>query len=165
MILCSAACQAIADKDANVKKLEHKKQKATKELAGAERCVKELLEAHPWIASERQFFGRAGTDYDFAARDAKQAATELKKLEQEQASLSKRVNKKAMGMMETAEKEYQDVMNKKRIIANDKRKIEVRIQCAPCCIVCDLWLALQLACTGCDSRVGGQEERGAAGDV
>lgn len=28
-------------------------------------------------------------------------------------------------MMETAEKEYQDVMNKKRIIANDKRKIEV----------------------------------------
>jgi hypothetical protein len=27
--------------------------------------------------------------------------------------------------METAEKEYQDVMNKKRIVANDKKKIEV----------------------------------------
>ncbi len=28
-------------------------------------------------------------------------------------------------MMETAEQEYQDVMNKKRIVANDKKKIEV----------------------------------------
>jgi hypothetical protein len=31
-----------------------------------------------------------------------------------------------MGMMETAEQEYQEVMNKKRIVANDKKKIEVR---------------------------------------
>ena len=31
----------------------------------------------------------------------------------------------AMGMMETAEQEYQDVMSKKRIVANDKKKIEV----------------------------------------
>jgi hypothetical protein len=28
-------------------------------------------------------------------------------------------------MMETAEQEYQDVMSKKRIVANDKKKIEV----------------------------------------
>lgn len=86
--------QTIADADINIKKLEHKRQRLQKEASAAERKAKSLLETHPWISTERQYFGRPGTDYDFTLRDPKDAAQALKKLEQEQAALSKRVNKK-----------------------------------------------------------------------
>ncbi len=77
-----------------IKKLEHKKQRIVKEAASADRFVQTMRETHPWIATEKQFFGRPGTDYDFAARDPKAAGAQLKALEAEQAALSKRVNKK-----------------------------------------------------------------------
>jgi structural maintenance of chromosome 2 len=41
-----------------------------------------------------------------------------------QEKLGKKINKKVMGMFDKAEEEYQEVMNKKRIIENDKAKIE-----------------------------------------
>jgi structural maintenance of chromosome 2 len=43
----------------------------------------------------------------------------------QQDSQGKKINKKVMGMFEKAEQEYQDVMEKKRIVENDKRKIEL----------------------------------------
>ena len=86
--------QVISEADLNAKKLDHKKQRIVKEAAGAEKFVQSLLESHPWIKTEKQFFGRPGTDYDFAARDPKTAGATLKALETEQAALSKRVNKK-----------------------------------------------------------------------
>jgi structural maintenance of chromosome 2 len=49
-------------------------------------------------------------------------------LPRSQDSLGKKINKKVMGMFEKAEQEYQDVMAKKRIVENDKRKIELVIE-------------------------------------
>lgn len=46
--------------------------------------VEKLIEKHAWIASERQLFGRSGTDYDFASRDPYKAREELEKLQAEQ---------------------------------------------------------------------------------
>jgi hypothetical protein len=77
-----------------VKKLDHKKQRIVKEAASADRFVQSMKEMHPWILTEKQFFGHPGTDYDFSARDPKAAGAQLKALEAEQAALSKRVNKK-----------------------------------------------------------------------
>jgi structural maintenance of chromosome 2 len=39
--------------------------------------VAKLQEKHGWIASEKQLFGKPGTDYDFAACDAQAAQQEL----------------------------------------------------------------------------------------
>ncbi len=39
--------------------------------------VSKLREKHGWIASEKQLFGKPGTDYDFAGRDAQAAQQEL----------------------------------------------------------------------------------------
>lgn len=46
--------------------------------------VEKLIEKHSWIASEKQLFGRNGTDYDFASRDPRKSREELEKLQAEQ---------------------------------------------------------------------------------
>ncbi|KAK4838394.1 hypothetical protein QYF36_013430 [Acer negundo] len=78
--------------------------------------VDKLIEKHAWIASEKQLFGRSGTDYDFVSRDPLKAIEELRKLQAEKLGLEKRVNKKVMTMFEKAEDEYNDLMSKKSII-------------------------------------------------
>lgn len=57
----------------------------------AERAVSNMLEKFPWIKEDRPFFGRPQTDYDFEARDPATAQKRLKALQDEQASLSKKV--------------------------------------------------------------------------
>ena len=46
--------------------------------------VDKLIEKHAWIASEKQLFGKNGTEYDFASRDPYRAREELEKLQAEQ---------------------------------------------------------------------------------
>lgn len=46
--------------------------------------VDRLIEKHAWISSEKQLFGRSGTDYDFSSRDPIKAREELEKLQAEQ---------------------------------------------------------------------------------
>lgn len=46
--------------------------------------VEKLLEKHAWIASEKQLFGKAGSDYDFGSRDPQKARQEFEKLQAEQ---------------------------------------------------------------------------------
>jgi structural maintenance of chromosome 2 len=108
----------------DMKKLQHKILRFHKDKAQAEKHVEGLLHVHPWIKSEKQFFGRAHTDYDFESQNPKAALSELKKLRDQQASLGKKINKKVMGMIEKAEQEYNDLMDKKNIIEKDKAKIQ-----------------------------------------
>ncbi|KAK6936304.1 hypothetical protein RJ641_033334, partial [Dillenia turbinata] len=98
--------------------------------------VEKLIEKHAWIASEKQLFGRSGTDYDFSSRDPGKAREGLEKLQAVQStpfpfcscSLEKRVNKKVMAMFEGAEAEYNALISKKSIIENDKSKIKKVIE-------------------------------------
>ncbi|CAA2987591.1 structural maintenance of chromosomes 2-1-like [Olea europaea subsp. europaea] len=46
--------------------------------------VEKLIEKHPWIATGKQLFGRAGSDYDFGSRDPSKAREEFGKLQAEQ---------------------------------------------------------------------------------
>lgn len=46
--------------------------------------VDKLIEKHAWITSEKQLFGKSGTDYDFASRNPSKAREELEKLQTEQ---------------------------------------------------------------------------------
>ncbi|KAJ9547299.1 hypothetical protein OSB04_019842 [Centaurea solstitialis] len=90
--------------------------------------VDKLIEKHGWITSEKQLFGRSGSDYDFTSRDPHKARDQFEKLQAEQAGLEKRVNKKVMAMFEKAEDEYNDLISKKNIIENDKSKIKLVIE-------------------------------------
>ncbi|VVB17708.1 unnamed protein product [Arabis nemorensis] len=90
--------------------------------------VDKLVEKHTWIASEKQLFGKGGTYY--VARE------KLEKLQSDQSSLEKRVNKKVMAMFEKAEDEYNALISNKITIedktesyyANDKFKIKKVIE-------------------------------------
>ncbi|KAJ9678931.1 hypothetical protein PVL29_020976 [Vitis rotundifolia] len=110
------------------KKLENEVKRMEMEQKDCSSKVEKLIEKHAWIASEKQLFGRSGTDYDFACRDPSKARAELDKLQTEQSGLEKRVNKKVMAMFEKAEDEYNELISKKSIIENDKSKIKMVIE-------------------------------------
>ncbi|KAI0510484.1 hypothetical protein KFK09_011086 [Dendrobium nobile] len=116
--------------DANVerKKLENEVKRMELEQKDCSVRVDRLLEKHGWITAEKQLFGNSGTDYDFSSRDLNSAKEEYEKLQSEQASLEKRINKKVIAMFEKAEEEYNSLILKKNIIENDKAKIKKVIE-------------------------------------
>ncbi|KAI9907348.1 hypothetical protein PsorP6_004659 [Peronosclerospora sorghi] len=112
-----------SDLEIERKKTEHKIARMVKDESDAKMMVKRLEKAHPWIETEKEYFGREHTDYDFQRRDPSSANRRLLELKETQGALSKKINKKVMGMIEKAEQEYQSLMNKRHIIENDKEKI------------------------------------------
>lgn len=58
----------------------------------------------------------------------KQSVEKLASLKSSQDKLSKKINKKVMGMIDKAEAEHEDLMRKKEVILNDKAKIEAVIE-------------------------------------
>ncbi|KAJ6934872.1 hypothetical protein NC651_009764 [Populus alba x Populus x berolinensis] len=111
------------------KKLENEVKRMEMEQKDCSMKVDKLIEKHAWIASEKQLFGRSGTDYDFLSLNPSKAKEELDNCKQSnQGVLEKRVNKKVMAMFEKAEDEYNDLMSKKNIIENDKSKINKVIE-------------------------------------
>ncbi|KAA8594896.1 hypothetical protein FQN60_012031 [Etheostoma spectabile] len=106
-----------------IKELEHNISKHRKDSQEAADKVSRMLEEHDWIQSERQFFGKPNTSYDFKTNNPREAGQRLKKLEETTTKLERNVNKRAMNMLNEAEERYNDLMKKKRIVENDKAKI------------------------------------------
>lgn len=107
-----------------MKKLEHKITRLEKEAEDAKTHVEHLHKEHQWISSEMALFGQAGGDYDFKKRSPTQAQAELADCEEAQATLGKRVNKKVIAMFDKAESEFKDLQEKRRIVLNDRTKIQ-----------------------------------------
>ncbi|XP_061373397.1 structural maintenance of chromosomes protein 2-1-like [Gastrolobium bilobum] len=118
----------LSESNLEKKRMENEVKRMEMEQKDCSVRVDKLIEKHAWIASEKQLFGRSGTDYDFSSRNPGKAREELEKLQAEQSGLEKRVNKKVMAMFEKAEDEYNDLMSKKNIIENDKSKIKKVIE-------------------------------------
>ncbi|PSR93333.1 Structural maintenance of chromosomes protein like [Actinidia chinensis var. chinensis] len=118
----------ISETNLERKKMENEVRRMEMEQKDCSLKVQKLIEKHAWITSEKQLFGRSGTDYDFASRDPRKAREDFEKLQAEQSGLEKRVNKKVIAMFEKAEDEYNDLISKKNIIENDKSKIKMVIE-------------------------------------
>jgi len=110
------------------KKLAIKVQKMQKERSGAEKFIKSMLKKYPWIESEKEAFGVEGGDYDFNVTDPAQMSSQLKSLKHEQETLGRKINKKVMGMIEKAEGEYTELLRKRKVVENDKKKIQAVIE-------------------------------------
>ena len=106
------------------RKITHRLKQWDKDFKEASKVIANLIKQHPWIEREKAFFGQPGTDYDFKNVDTAGAYRRLKELKNEQDKLSKKINKKVMGMIENAEAEYEDLTRKRQVILNDKAKIE-----------------------------------------
>ena len=48
--------------------------------------VEDLLAKHDWIATEKQYFGKVNTAYDFGAYNLKEASRKLARLQEEKVS-------------------------------------------------------------------------------
>jgi structural maintenance of chromosome 2 len=110
------------------KKLSIKVAKYQKEIVHAEKHLQLLESKHKWISDDKQFFGAEGGDYDFGSQDVGAMSRELKTLESEQTSLEKKINKKVLTMIDKAEAEYGELMRKRKVVENDKKKIESVIE-------------------------------------
>lgn len=108
-------------------KLESKLRESERGRSGAEKLVEELRKKHTWIEQEKELFGQEGSEYEFTDERVLNSKKTLETLEQRQEGLAKRINKKAMHMFETANEEYQNLLNKKKITEQDKEKIEMVI--------------------------------------
>lgn len=105
-------------------KMQSKLRDVERGRVAAERLVKRLDEEHSWIAQDMESFNVAGTEYEFTKTKLKTAHSALEKIRERQETLSKKINKKAMHMFETAKDEYNGLVQKKTIIGQDKAKIE-----------------------------------------
>lgn len=63
------------------------------QLASADACAV-MLQEFPWIATEKDFFGRPGSDYDFEARDVDAIFEEYEAANQSLQRLANKVNRK-----------------------------------------------------------------------
>jgi len=136
---CSSELKAFSsekaklEENAEVAELEGKKLSVTiakvhKEKVNAERFVANMLKKHAWIESEKSAFGVIGGDYDFEETNPSEMSKHLQDLTGEQGSLAKKINKKVMGMIEKAEGEYTELMRKRKVVENDKKKIQAVIE-------------------------------------
>ncbi|XP_008933996.1 PREDICTED: structural maintenance of chromosomes protein 2, partial [Merops nubicus] len=106
-----------------MKALENNISKHNQEAADAAAKVTKMLEKYEWIASDRPLFGQPNTAYDFQTNDPKEAAQKLRNLLERKEKLRRNVNMRAMTMLSDTEERYNDLMRKKRIVENDKKKI------------------------------------------
>nr|XP_018896092.1 PREDICTED: structural maintenance of chromosomes protein 2 [Bemisia tabaci] len=114
----------IANCDLEVISLQHQMEKLKAEAKDAESKLKEMIRRYDWIEGDRQYFGKPNGIYDFEENDPKEASKRVAKLQETKEKLSRTVNTRAMNLLGKEEEQYNEMMRKKRIVENDKRKIE-----------------------------------------
>jgi len=110
------------------KKLSLEVAQMRKDSTSNSRFISNMLKKHTWIESEEHAFGVPGSEYDFEHSQLGEMKEQLKGLESEQITLSKNINKKVMGMIEKAEGEYTELLRKRKIVENDRKKIQAFIE-------------------------------------
>lgn len=117
----------VEDSIIEAKKLSLSLAATRKEQERAEKLVAVLSKKHSWINTEKEAFGIKGGDYDFERYKPQEAIHDLKRLRDETELLSKKVNKKVLSMIEKAEGEYTELLRKRKVVENDKKKIQAVI--------------------------------------
>ena len=75
--------------DNDIKNQEHKMKNFDRELEKCKEHVNSMEKEHEWIATEKEFFGEVGSDYDFEARNAKKSNEKYGCLENQTRSIGK----------------------------------------------------------------------------
>ena len=88
------------------------------------------LQEYPWILSEREHFGRRGTDYDWSQGGVEAKFGDYRASREKIEKLGQQLNKKVLQMIDKAEEEYQELSGKKEIVSKDKAKIH-KVQSHP----------------------------------
>ncbi|XP_078047334.1 structural maintenance of chromosomes 2 [Augochlora pura] len=105
-------------------------QKLNHEINSIESCateckqrVKELLRRHEWIEQDKLYFGKAGGIYDFEVNKPDEMKQKVNRLQTFHEKLSRNINTRAISLFDKEEEQYNEMIKKKKIVENDKKKI------------------------------------------
>lgn len=83
------------------------------------------LEAeHKWIETDKDYFGAKNTKYDYSKENPKESGEKLRNASEQYNKMKKRINEKAMMLLEREEEELKCVCDRKGIVENDRKKIK-----------------------------------------
>merc|ERR1719245_1638234 len=92
----------------------------------------QLGKKHQWIEDEKENFNKPGSVYDFSAVDLEELRRLQNELERAQEVLDRKLNKKVMHMLDSAESEFNVLHKKRETVKRDKQKIETVISDLDC---------------------------------
>ncbi|XP_014278362.1 structural maintenance of chromosomes protein 2 isoform X2 [Halyomorpha halys] len=94
-----------------------------KDISELTAMLNDLQKKHKWIESDREYFGQFNGKYDFKNNDPQAAGAKLQKLREAKEKLGKHASAKSLDILGSQEEQFQEVMDKKTIIEEDRSKI------------------------------------------
>lgn len=118
-------CSDINTRKLKIRQIEHDTEQMKKEAEDAAHEVKLLLKKYPWIEEEKKDFGRESAGYPLKKTNfsPERLKADIADLQNKKNQLAKTVNMRANTMLVDREKECQDVMDKRKILDDDKKKL------------------------------------------
>ncbi|KAI0631723.1 condensin complex subunit SMC2 [Trametes polyzona] len=120
--------QAISDAELKVTQREHDIISLQREKTIAENQATNLEKQYDWIVDEHEQFGKPGTAYDFSSADIGQLRARAQELQTQQNSMKRKINPKAVHMIDVAERNEAEVKRNLATVLKDKAKMEATIQ-------------------------------------
>jgi structural maintenance of chromosome 2 len=106
----------------NAQTRKNKFEGSEKETMGV---IDTLLGHNSWIKSEENLFGKQNSEYNFSnTKPLSELQSELAQLRAEHQKTSQTINKKVMSLIESSEKQYNQLMDKRKIIDQNRQKIQ-----------------------------------------
>jgi len=87
-----------------------------------------MLSDYEWIEQDRQMFGTPNSPYDFNFRDPAKAEKALKKGLAAKEKLDGQINHRAMALLTQAEKQYEELILKRKNVEDDLDNIRESIK-------------------------------------
>lgn len=112
------------DLQLEIKRKENEIKKERSDNKDTEKKVYDLEKKYTWVREEEQFFGIKNTRYDYTKEDPIAAGQKLGSMIERKEKMERNVNMRAMTLLEREEEKYQDTLRRKRIVEEDKEKIE-----------------------------------------
>ncbi|KAM7341587.1 structural maintenance of chromosomes 2 isoform 2-T2 [Cochliomyia hominivorax] len=107
-----------------IKRKENEINKVRSDNKDSLKKLENLENKYPWIKEEKDFFGIKNTRYDYTKENPVQAGEKLNVMIQQKEKMERNINLKAMVLLEREEEQYHETMRRKKIVEQDKEKIE-----------------------------------------
>lgn len=107
-----------------IKKKENEMKKLQTDNADGFKRIQSLETKYKWIETDKEFFGVKNTKYDYTKEDPLKAGDKLRDAIANKDKMEKRINVRAMMLLDREEEQLKDVVERKDIVEDDRKKIK-----------------------------------------
>lgn len=111
-----------------IKKKETEMNKIKNDNKDGYERIAALEHEYKWIETDREYFGVKNTKYDYSKEKPEAAGDKLRDAQAKRTKMEKRINIKAMMLLEREEEQLKDVHTRKTIVEDDRKKIKGILQ-------------------------------------